>query len=242
MDSLGTEGNRVMGARRRITVSTLVAIWLAAASTAAVAAPAVPDPYESARAFWSEHGVSEQVQQSLVEKLNETGTIDAISFAMEPVTVETQQSGTAEVTVATFEDGSIAVTSFENPDPTTEDSIVGRAVHGNCQVTSGSGWATYKNCEVVSDAGVYRIGFKVTYERYATMNAKIISSGSEQAVSGGGSITHPTRSLWRPQSTSNQSAVVKYHSYYTAWTSSYSEDVYLGFWVSRTGTPSTSTS
>lgn len=231
-----------MRTRRRFALGAIAALWLATISTTATAAPVATDPYESARVFWSEHGVSEQIQQSLVDKLNESGTIDAISQDAEPVSVENRRVAGAEVTVATFEDGSITVTSFESPDPVPEGSIASRAVYGNCQVTSGSGWASYKNCEVVSDAGVYRIGFKVTYERYATMNAKILSSGSEQAVAGGGAITHPTRYLWRPQSTSNQSAVVKYRSYYTAWTSSYSEDVYLGFWVSRTGTPSTSTS
>ncbi len=101
----------------------------------------------------------------------------------------------------------------------------------------------YSGCRVVGDNGIYRIGFKVTYETYfGAANAEIKGAGSATAKSGTGSITDPVRDLYRTKSTRTTKAAVKYRSDYKAWSNQHQTDVYLGFWLTYNGVRSVTTS
>lgn len=106
-----------------------------------------------------------------------------------------------------------------------------------CTITSGTGWAHYENCQVQSDDGVHNFRYKVTYEKYAQANAKIMSAWDAKITCVWGGCTAPERSMWRPKSTATQDAVVKYHSQYTSWNNGASEDLYLSLWLSKKGVP-----
>lgn len=230
------------GASLAIAALVVVASGLAPASATSDVEP--DHQFTSVREFWTANGVSTATQEALVDKLGSGELIDANKAVAEPVSVESTWTDGREVTVATFPDGSIVVTSAEQPRTPAPGQISTQAgaVYGNCKVTSGSGWINYKNCEVVGDSGTYRIGFNVTYEKYSGGYAQIKSSGNAQSASGFGSITAPTRSLWRPKSAATQQAVVKYHSEYTGYLSAHQTDVYLAFWLTKTGVASVGTS
>ncbi|QDW62314.1 hypothetical protein [Oerskovia sp. KBS0722] len=200
------------------------------------------DPYAVVRAFWTSHHVAAEVQDTLVAELATTGSVDAMEAGAEPVSVRTDDTGSATVSIATFADGSIAVSSIEKPPDPQPGQISPRASVYGCSATTGSGYATYKNCTVGSDNGIFKMNFLVNYEKYQGANAKILAAWNAKATSTTGSITSPTRETWRPQSSSFQQAVAKYHSDYQAWSSGMSQDVYLGFWLTSTGATSTSTS
>jgi hypothetical protein len=225
--------------RTLIAIATGLALTLGAASSAVAD---VPDPYEEARAFWTSHGVPAEVQDTLVDELSTTGAIDAIRHGVDPVSVETLDESDATVTVSTFPDGSISVTSVEKPVVVPPGQITTQASIAGCTAQGGSGYVNYTGCVVSADAAIFKIAFKASYSVPNGASAKITSTWGAQATSGVGTITNPTRTLWRPQASSVQQAVAKYHSDYTAWSSGLQQDVYLGFWLTSTGQTSTSTS
>lgn len=226
--------------RKLLAGVTVGLVLVGAPASVAVAA----DPYNDVRTFWNSYGVPAAVQDSLVAELSATGTVDAAKQGAEPVSTVTRDLAGAQQTITTFADGSISVTSLERAkaQTTKRGQVSTQATIEGCRVASGSGYSNYSGCIVSADNGIFRIGFKVAYSIYNGASAKITSSGSASAASGTGTITDPTRDMWRPQSSPVQQAVVKYHSDYTAWSQGLQQDVYLGFWLTSTGGTSTSTS
>ncbi len=155
-----------------------------------------------------------------------------------PVSV-VAQPGPADSTanVATYADGSIAVTTLENATPTDPGTISTRGISG-CTVTSGSGYATYSGCLISAGDGIKFLSFRASYQRVSGGYAKILSSNSPATASNYGDMTDPVRAYMRYQSTSLQDAVVKYSSVYTSWSSGGSETVYTSLWLTAGGTAS----
>ncbi|MEW6976656.1 hypothetical protein [Trueperella pyogenes] len=126
--------------------------------------------------FWQTHEVSAHVQHSLLAKIGAGEMTDADRGDINPTHVETlQRNGNLE-TVATYPDGSILVTalqtssgefntaSFPGMSATRPASIALRAAPTNCQVKSGSGYAVYRNCNVIGATGTIQAGFGANYQ------------------------------------------------------------------------------
>lgn len=226
---------------RKSLAGVVAGVALTLSAFGAPAAQAV-DAYDDVRDFWASHGVSAEVQDALVAELESTGAVDSMEPGAEPVSVHSEDTGGATVTVATFPDGSISVSTIEKPLELKPGQIAPMASVSGCTTNSGPGYVTYKSCTVAADNGIFRMSFLVSYEKYQGASAQILAAWSAKATSGTGTITSPTRELYRPQSSSVQQAVAKYHSDYKAWSNLSSQDVYLGFWLTSTGATSTSTS
>lgn len=222
----------------------LAVATLAVSPAMAVEAPPDPAPPE-VRAFWTEHGVPEATQDALAERMATTGTIDALSGRFADATATTRDTGTAVETTYTFADGSIAVLAGEEPvrQPARSGSVSPMDIfYGNCTMTSGSGWVHYDRCDAELAAGYVNLKFKVSWEKYSSGPAKITWSGGSKAVCYYGTCTDPVKALWRPTSSVNQEAVVKYRTVYTAYGNASQYSQYLGFWVTSTGSYSFTTS
>lgn len=227
--------------RSASAVVFVAALVLAGTATSATADGHI-DPYADIRAFWGKNGVSPETQDLLLAKMEAGELLDANRSTEVPVSTVETESGGFGVTKYTYADGSILVTSLEVPAKAPSGGAQTFAAFGNCKQTSGTGWANYKDCEVLVDTGAYSMGFYVTYEKYSGGYAEIKSTRNPQSGSRGGKITAPTRSFWRPKSSPQQQAVVKYHAEYTASLPIYEQDVYLAFWLTSNGTASVGTS
>lgn len=229
----------------RSMIRSLAAGALAAAVSLGSIAPAVAtgsvtdDSSAEIRAFWDHYGVAPEIQDALVAKLESNGSLDASSAYAEPVSVDTDTTASVTVTVETFADGSIRVSGIETA-PGDDESTGGIGLLDagvtDCKSTSGTGWVHYTGCRVFSANGTQNISFKVDYEKYSAGNAKIIRSYGAVSSSQYGSMTLPTRTLWRPQSSATQKAVAKYRSDYESHNGASSETIYLAFWLSSNGT------
>lgn len=223
-----------------INASVLTAV-LGLALLGSVAVPAAGTDFDDEevqfRAFYNEWGVSGQIQDELVNSLENGELIDSMR-AGEPSHIELLDDGDSLVRIETYPDGSILVLEVEKPDedlsPPSGVQPLTNSLTG-CSASSGGGWATYSNCLVKANTGTMVIQFRVSYEKYVGANAKLLSSHSASSSAGYGTITLPKRSLWRPNSTAAQKAVVKYHAKFKSWNGAASEDIYLGFWLSANG-------
>lgn len=232
---------RKPGLAKAISASVLSAVLgLVLLGSAAVSASGGDFEDEEAqfRAFYNEWGVSSQVQDGLVELLENGELLDSMR-AGEPSSSELLDDGDSLVRIDTYPDGSILVLEVEKPDedlpPSSGVGPLANSLTG-CSVSSGGGWASYSNCLVKANTGTMVIQFRVSYEKYAGANAKLLSSHSGSSSAAYGTITLPKRSLWRPNSTAVQKATVKYHAKFKSWNGAASEDIYLGFWLSANGT------
>ncbi|GCD18725.1 hypothetical protein GXP71_01525 [Cellulomonas sp. H30R-01] len=234
-----------MTARRRAArVALLVAIGLGVISPAQAAEGTTGD-FTDVRAYWSTYGVTQEVQDELIEKFVRTGKVDALDGAAAPVATSTITRSGATERVETFNDGSIRVSSFEKPSSlgrTTGVKPLAATNLSGCSVTSGSGFVTYKNCLVSSGDGFRYMSFRATYEKYSGAYAKILSTGSPSTSSNYGTMTYPTRSLYRPNSTATQDAVAKYVSEWTSYNGASSETCYTSLWLTKSGQASVGTS
>lgn len=181
-------------------------------------------------------------QDTLVREMIDTGMVDSMR-GIPSASVDHHVSNGMSVDVYTYPDGSIAVLEAQIPvvasSPKSGGMVLSAAANAvtGCTTTSGSGWVHYDNCQVSTFDGVVTLTFKVSYEKYSGAFAKITASDETQAKASClyGSCTEPTRSLWRPQSTSTTKAVVKYHTYYTSWNGASGGDAYAGFWLDLYG-------
>lgn len=228
-------------------IRTLAASALAAAVSLGAIAPAgatdtaTDESSAEIRAFWDQYGVDPDVQDALVAKLESHGKLDASGAHAEPVSVDTDTTAGMSVTVETFADGSIRVSGVEQANASSESTggieLLDSGVT-DCTSSSGTGWVHYTGCRVFSANGTQNISFKVDYEKYSAGHAKILRSYGAVSSSQYGSMTLPTRTLWRPQSSATQKAVAKYSSDYESHNGASSETIYLAFWLSSNGTRS----
>lgn len=226
------------GLARRAVLGVLMVLAVLA-PTASPASADVSDPDEAGlREFWTEYGVTPQVQDALLEKLETTGAIDALVGDLSTAVTTTRQTATTVVTIYTFPDGSVTVLASQRPHrPVSRPGVItpmSTVSYTGCTTTSGSGWVHYAGCTLEIANGVVHMKYKVTWEKYSTGPAQILSSGTASAGCTGGTCTAPFRALWRPAATSSLDAVVKYRTVYTSSLQQYT--VYLSFWVSYNGT------
>lgn len=223
---------------------SLVVAVVTGSPAMAVETPPDPAPPE-VRPFWTAHGVPEATQDALADKMATTGTIDALSGRFADATATTTDTGTMVETTYTFADGSIAVLAGDEPVPQAANSGAVSPMdifYGNCTMTSGAGWVHYDRCDAELTAGHVNLKFKVSWEKHSSGPAKMTWSGGSKAVCCYGTCTDPVRALWRPTSSVNHEAVVKYRTVYTAYGNASQYSQYLGFWVTSTGAYSFTTS
>ncbi|MFD6141434.1 hypothetical protein [Promicromonospora sp. NPDC060271] len=226
--------------RRAFSAFTTLAVAIALTIPfGAATASASTDDYTHLRNYWTQYGVSGQVQEQLIRSMEAGENPDSMTLETEPIAVRTVREGTMETTVLQYPDGSVSTQSIQAPRTAGGVSASGIS---ECSVTQGSGWVRYSGCKVSAGNGSIYISFKVTYEKYSQANAEIKNHGSSNVSAPGGSATDPTVSGQRRVSTRSLEAFVKYHTVFERASGGGNEDIYLGFWLKWDGTRSSSLS
>ncbi len=207
-------------------------------SSPASAASSQTDVLGEARDFFESYGLSEETIDSLEHKLATEGTLHSMDGS-DPVDVQVTETATATVTLETFEDGSIRVSSVDKPlEAGEDDGIFMPMAISQCQGRSGSGYVSQSNCLAFSSNGVTSMRFRFDYSHSNGGPSSISSGHSAASSSTYGSITTPVRSSWRQHSSSVQNAVLTYRSVYTGPMST--ETWYLSVYLPQGKTPYTS--
>lgn len=223
--------------------ATLALALLSASSIAPAQATNAPEKETSFEQFLVENEVSSSVRQELQAKVESGEALDSAQ-GIEPVSEDSWIEGGERVTRLTYPDGSVSVTRLEIPveigTGKGQVSPQGTIING-CSVTSGSGWATYKNCRVQGDNGLVYLSFRVDYERYVGKNAKILRTHTGSvSTRTGWSATLPTREVYRPTSSPNIKALVRYATNAKQIGGLASETFYTSFWLDYKGAASVS--
>lgn len=225
---------RVAAASLSVALSAVMVVSLAGGA-GAVGTVGDSSP-EGPRVFWTTYGVPESTQDTLEAKYNTTGVIDAFNPANTPVETRIVDNEGQISTVEVFADGSIHVSSVETPTELAPGAIAPRGI-SQCTVTSGAGWAEYKNCLVEGSDGYRTMTFRASYQKATGAYAKIVSCASPSAGSSIGNMTNPKRTQYRLNSTAQQSALCQYSSVFTSWNGGGAETILLSLYLSTGGVP-----
>lgn len=192
--------------------------------------------YEQFTEFLNDNGVTEEVQQSLVEKVSAGEILDSAK-GINPVSETSYEESGNSITRAVFPDGSITVVTAQIPTESPGGGIMPfGTIFNGCKATTGSGWATFKGCNVQGDNGQAFLKFKVDYERYNGAHAKILRTYDAKSGSTiGWNTTAAKRTKWVPQSSIGAKAHAKYHTRTTNVIGAGSFDFYTGFYLDYKG-------
>lgn len=134
---------------KRNKLGTLVATIAGAVALATAPVPAYADSPELPAEFvaeltsvWTEHGVSEETQAALLDKLESGAMVDA-NLGVEPLAVASTESDGWLQQVSTYPDGSISVSKFELGEEVEEGDVRARGIVGCTQSNY-----TFTNCSV----------------------------------------------------------------------------------------------
>lgn len=198
------------------------------------------DSNQELRNFLSNHGVSNVKTDALVKKFASGRPLDSMTGSA-PLSTKTWIEGSQQVWLYTYPDGSVSTGRLQLPSSTTASdtmNTMGTSIR-ECTTTSGSGWATFKNCKVQADNGAVYISFRVDYERYVGANAKILRSYDPRVGTAiGWTATLPKRTSWVPNSFLGSKALVRYRTNASSL-GSY-EDFYATFYLDYKGATSVS--
>ncbi len=176
--------------------------------------------------FNSQHGVSPEDQSTLLEKAK-AGLLPDSMTGSEPVAVETPDDLTR---IDRFEDGSVLVTTLEQPAITKPGQITPLGIAG-CSLSSGGGYAAYSGCQVSQASSYATLSFTANYTRY-TNGAQITRADTPTAQTYyGGCESAPTVSIIRGSQSGTLPAVATEHCHYVSYTGAASEDLYLSLRV-----------
>ncbi|WP_216404872.1 hypothetical protein [Arcanobacterium phocae] len=134
--------------------------------------------------FWTDNGVSADVQDSLIEKIRSGKLTDADAGTVEAIRSETIYRHGNQETILTYPDGSITVTAMQvAPGQFDASSFGDEATNAimpqsaglyGCRIWSGSGYAIYSGCTVFGSTGTVQAGFAADYQLVNGAYDKII--------------------------------------------------------------------
>jgi hypothetical protein len=180
------------------------------------------------QAWLARYNVDAPTRARLIEKLKSGQLWDSMKAGAIPVSQIHRSTSSEDISVATFTDGSIVVSSIEKPTVAAPGVIVPYVI-GGCTVSSGTGFSVFTGCTISQDSGTVLLTFKASYEKY-TGGAKIDSATNPTVVAHYGSASSPTLVISPAVSYSTATpAVATEHSHFTA--SNGSEDLYLSLRV-----------
>ncbi len=197
---------------RRVIPAAVATVLLAlGASMPAQAATAETPDWSEATKFWTEYGVDAAIQASLLDNL-ESGIFPDSMTGGEVVSTYEVITDEATSTVATYEDGSIFVTSTETP----VEGTAGRGVSG-CTVSSYTGVTYYTGCRISGQAGLVGLSFVTSFIIVNSSYDQISNSGATpQSSCAGCTSTQPTMTYYKAVENSGGPATLQYA---TQWTS-----------------------
>lgn len=127
------------------------------------------------REFFDDYGVSEATQEALILSLESGEVWQSLAPGAKPVTEKSSIQGGIQTTVATYADGSIAVSRVSAPQKhvAPPGEVVPLSVYG-CSTSGSSGYAWYyTNCVADVNLGIIRMYFNFDWENVRGFTPKI---------------------------------------------------------------------
>lgn len=167
----------------------------------------------SLREFWTTYGVDSAVQDRLIKDAKHGDFPDSLEGGT-VVSTTNYKAGDEVVAVQTFEDGSILVSTVEQP-PVPQPGTVQPLGIENCSVQSYTGVTYYNGCKITGQSGLVGISFYTSYTISHNAADSISSTGwSPQCSIFPGTCTLPSITYWKQVETSTRAAL----QYSTQWT------------------------
>jgi hypothetical protein len=115
-------------------------------------------------AIWDQWGVLKKTQSQLLAKLSAGQAWDSLKGGVAKSARTVNQSGKT-VTVLTYGDGSIVISTIDNPSlaPSSSGGITPNSI-GYCTITGGSYWYDYENCAATINHVIYGMEFYFSYQ------------------------------------------------------------------------------
>lgn len=159
-----------MKLRGALLVSALAGSLALTTTLPAVAAETSPtfaeawNEFSEVRSVWTSYGVPETTQEDLVQGFLHGELWDAAAGAEPTSSVESVNDAGAVETVSYFADGSISITTVEQPVEVSQTGgVAARAVTG-CTVSNITGGKKYSNCWVDTWVGTIAMSFYATFD------------------------------------------------------------------------------
>jgi hypothetical protein len=212
------------------TVAIAVLAGCLTASPASAHASIATGDVAAMRTTWDRYGVPTTTQDRLLDALSDGRIWDSLTGAAPVGTSERVVAGST-VTVDTFADGSIRVTTVEQPvDPSSRASI------GGCRTMSGSHYDSTIQCTVSTNVVVSTAGYAVTYHQVQGGASSINSVTGITATCYGGTCGSKSVAINRKTQSGNSPAYSTGRWKWTAVNGVGSKDFWLEFDVRGTTT------
>lgn len=178
-----------------------------------------PANVQNIKSELKENGVTEEVSQSLIDKLNNGVAFDSMLYGEEDaVTVDTIPTMTGYKTTYTFTDGSITTSSTEELESVLNNtmSTFATGIKGG-STSSGTGYFNGSNREVYyTNPGVWSISFKANYSLTQGSYDKITWVGKHNiTMIIAGTMNDVSLRIIRGTETFNQKAEARLSTYLT---------------------------
>ena len=145
-----------------LVLSGMLAGPATADEPAAVAAPS-SEAIAELQANLDELGVDASVREALIEKFSAGDLFDSQTGAA-PLTTESYREGVTNYSRSIYADGSVSLTSVEQPELTDTSGAVARGVSG-CAYSLNTGVTSWSNCKVEKKNGLLTMWYKAGYWR-----------------------------------------------------------------------------
>lgn len=190
--------------------------------------------------LYNTHGVDPAITDSVIAGIRVGDLPDSITQSI-PVDSSTQSTTEGIVTVNTFADGSILVSTIEtgSPAPLVEPGTVGTYAIEGCTDYSSGGYVSKQNCYISNTVGLFTISFRADYSYWGSGSA-ISGAQYPNLKSSYGSATPVTLNRTAHSASGSGAASVTAHTVFTNWANRYSEDIYLSLRVYTTYATTTS--
>lgn len=152
-------------------------------------------------ATWTQYGVPAKTQRALIAKYQAGKLWDSMTSAA-PVKSKKTVSGTDQVVVNTFADGSITIITVSSaPDPSSgTGGVTPQASISSCSYSGGSYWYSYTGCKTEANWVIYGLSFRFSYSgSYSTSSITNYYGASSWVIAPGGSVSN--KYYYAPSST-----------------------------------------
>lgn len=130
----------------------------------ALSAPPTTEAVQNLYQFLTENGVAAPTAERITHSFEE-GDLPDSAEGVEPTHTEVTTTTEESITRSFYPDGSVSITGREiRPSLSSDKNQITPRGIGGCSVSSGSGYAVYRNCAVYGGNGVVAMGFHATYQ------------------------------------------------------------------------------
>lgn len=191
--------------------------------------PVAPPELAELVELYTLHGVDPETTSELVAEILAGNLPDSVTGGI-PDSVSTQETPEGTVSVETFGDGSILVSTIEAADESNPTGIIQPRAISGCRDFSSGGYVSKQGCTISQATGLFTMSFKADYSFWGS-GASIGNAHSPAVQAWYGTATLPTLNRTSATGSGTAPAVVTSYSRYTNHAGTSSEDLYLSLRV-----------